>query len=188
MKLKLNDLMKYLIIILMVVFTFSFFYSCKSEKNVKADLIVKNGLIYKNGSNVPYTGKEKAKVYKRTIEYDVVNGKKNGEFKILFLNGKPEMIGQMVDNSNEGLWKYFYPNAQVESEGNFKNNMVDGRWTWYYENGSLKEEGKYLKGKREGEWISYKKDGSISEKKIFKDGNEVSTNSIKNLKSKKLPY
>ena len=180
-----NDSIKSQIIFLIVVIIFSSFYSCKSEKNVKGDLIVKNGLIYKFGSNVPFTGKERAKVYKRTIEYDVVNGKKNGEFKILFLNGKPEMIGQMVDNSNEGLWKYFYPNAQVESEGNFKNNMLEGKWIWYYENGSLKEEGNYIKGKREGEWISYKEDGSIFEKKIFKDGNEVSTNSIKNLKSKK---
>ena len=165
--------MKYVIYFFVLIFIMSFFNACKSERKDNHKLIVKNGLIYQAGSDVPYTGKETAKVFKRTIEYDVLNGKKSGEFKILFLNGKPEILGQMVDNSNEGLWKYFYPNSKLESEGNFKNNMADGKWSWYYDNGSLKEEGHYVKGKREGEWISYKQDGKISEKKIFKNGNEV---------------
>ncbi len=156
-----------------ILLSISFFYSCKSEKFKKGDLVIINGLIYKAGSNAPFTGKERAIVKNKIMEYDVVNGKKSGEFKISYLDGKPEMIGNMVDNSNEGLWKYFYPNSQVESEGNFKNNMVDGKWTWYYDNGILKEEGNFVKGKREGKWISYGKEGNISEQKIFKNGEEV---------------
>ena len=177
--------MKYLIYSFTIFIVLFFLNSCKSKQDDKNILITKNGLIYKYGSSVPFSGKEIARVKQRTIVYDVVNGKKNGEFKILFLNGNPEIIGQMVNNSNEGLWKYFYPNSQIENEGNFKNNMADGKWTWFYDNGSLKEEGNYVNGKREGEWISYQKDGKVSEKKIFNNGTEVKTFAgvkIKNLK------
>ncbi len=167
--------MKYATYFFIIVLVLSFFEACKNQQNEKSILIIKNGLIYKTGSSVPFTGREIARVKQRTIIYDVLDGKKTGEFKILFLDGKPEIIGQMVNNSNEGLWKYFYPNSQIENEGNFKNNMVEGKWIWYYEDGSLKEVGNYVNGKREGEWISYKEDGKILEKKTFKDGKEVQT-------------
>ena len=41
-------------------------------------------------------------------------------FKISYSEGKPQIVGQMVNDKNEGHWKYYYESLQVESEGNFK--------------------------------------------------------------------
>ncbi|MDR3627236.1 MAG: hypothetical protein P4L45_10410 [Ignavibacteriaceae bacterium] len=144
--------------------------SCTKNKNNRTDLIKMNGLLYKSGSNVPYTGREKAVLKGRIIEYDVVNGVKQGEMKISYLEGKPQISGQMVNNKNEGHWKYFYENSQVESEGDFKNDMPQGLWVWYFQDGKVREKGEYVSGKRDGKWLTYEENGKISVVKKFKDG------------------
>lgn len=146
--------------------------SCKKKPN-GSKLVTKNGLIYKEGSTEPYTGKEKVKVSDRIMEYEVVNGKKEGEFRIYYLDGKPQIVGQMVNNKNEGLWKYYYDSAQLESEGNFKNDMPEGEWNWYFIDGKLRETGSYTSGLREGKWLSYNETGAVISEKYFADGKEI---------------
>jgi antitoxin component YwqK of YwqJK toxin-antitoxin module len=147
--------------------------SCTKKQNNAAGLVKINGLLYKSGSNVPYTGREKARVSDRIIEYDVSNGVKNGEFKILYSDGKPQIVGQMVNGKNEGVWKYYYVNSAIESEGSFKDDMPDGVWTWYYQDGKVREQGKYVSGKKNGNWITYEASGKISIENKFKDGKIV---------------
>jgi len=142
----------------------------KAEGN---KLVTKNGIIYKEGSNVPYSGKEKVTVSDRIMEYNIVNGKKEGIFKIYYMDGNPQIVGQMINNKNDGLWKYFYDSQQLESEGNFKNDIPEGAWTWYFMDGKLKEHGSYSSGLREGKWISYNETGSVISEKYFEDGKEV---------------
>lgn len=150
------------------------FYSCaKKQEEKRTDLIKVKGLLYKSGTNVPYTGREKAKVSGRIIEYDVVNGIKNGAFKVSYSEGKPQIIGQVVNDKNEGLWKYYYENSQVESEGIFKNDIPEGKWTFYYADGKVKENGNYVSGKRDGVWLSYAEDGKLTRKKEFINGDSV---------------
>ncbi len=169
------------IFLFVFLLTFISISSCgKEEKKSREDLIFMNGLLYKKGSKIPFTGKEKAKIEDRILEYDVLDGIKTGEFKISYLDGKPQIVGQLVNNSNEGLWKYYYTNSQMESEGNFKNNLPDGKWTWYYMDGKLKEYGNFISGKREGRWTSLNEDGKIVEQKVFKDGKDI--NAVKDSK------
>jgi hypothetical protein len=149
------------------------FSSCAKKQNNRTDLVKKNGLLYKSGGITPYTGREKAQVSGRIIEYDVVKGMKNGNFKVSYSEGKPQIIGQVVNDKNEGFWKYFYENSQVESEGNFKNDIPEGNWTFYYFDGKVKENGNYVLGKRDGKWISYEENGKIADEKHFKDGEAV---------------
>jgi antitoxin component YwqK of YwqJK toxin-antitoxin module len=144
--------------------------SCSQKKNNRTDLIKINGLLYKSGSNVPYTGREKVALKGRIIEYDVVNGVKQGEMKISYSEGKPQISGQMANNKNEGHWKYFYENSQVESEGDFKNDMPQGLWVWYFQNGKVREKGNYVSGKRDGKWLTYEESGKIAVVKKFKGG------------------
>jgi len=150
--------------------------SCSKKQTNTNNLVKRNGLLYKSGSNVPYSGREKSKVLNRIIEYDVVNGVKQGEMKIYYSEGKLQIAGQMVNNKNEGLWKYYYENFQVESEGNFKNDIPVGMWTWYYLDGKVKEKGNYVSGKRDGKWITYSDSGKSSVVKNFKDGELVTKN------------
>jgi len=144
--------------------------SCAKKENNKIDLVNKNGLLCRPGSNVPFTGRENARLSGRIIEYDVVEGIKNGDFKILYSDGNPQIVGQMVNNKNEGIWKYYYENLRLESEGNFKNDIAEGKWIWYYLDGKLKEQGSYVSGKRDGTWEIYDENGKISAEKKFKNG------------------
>jgi len=132
--------------------------SCGDDTSGGA-LVQKNNLLYREGSNVPFTGKEKAKLNNKVIEYDVVNGIKHGEFKLYFENGYLEMKGQLDSNKNTGKWQYFYPSGGIESEGYFVDDKPEGRWVWYFEGGKVKEEGSFNKGKRVGWWKQYDEKG-----------------------------
>jgi antitoxin component YwqK of YwqJK toxin-antitoxin module len=147
--------------------------SCTKKENSKIDLVKINGLLCRPGSNTPFTGREKAKLQNRIIEYNVVDGIRNGDFKILYSEGKPQIVGQMVNDKNEGLWKYYYENHQIESEGNFKNDLADGQWIWYFSDGKLREQGNFIAGKRDGKWITYEENGRVSAEIKFKDGELV---------------
>lgn len=141
--------------------------SCKKPDAPLPEITIKDGLIYKQGEPKAYSGVIKDTVEGKIIEYNVIEGKKSGEFKTYFKNGQLEMIGQIKENLNQGKWTYYYQNGQVESEGIFKDDLPDGTWKWYYENGNLKEEGVYAEGNREGRWVIYDVNGKMSEEKLF---------------------
>lgn len=152
-------------------------FACSHKENKTNRLVVNNGLLYQKDSTKPFTGREIGNVQDKKIEYDVVNGMKTGEFKVLYTNGNVQMAGKMVNNMNEGLWKYFYNNSQLESEGNFIDDLPEGKWRWFYNNGALKEQGFYSKGKRNGKWIMYGESGNIAKVLNFTDG--VEKNEVK---------
>lgn len=129
----------------------------------------KSGLIYNSNNNELYTGTviDTGDV---VIEFEVVNGKKNGAFKTYYFNGQLEKSGYMVNDYNVGKWTYYYPNGQISTEGNFKNDMAEGKWISYYENGNKMCEGLFKNGKQEYEWIYYYENGQIINILCFKDG------------------
>lgn len=133
----------------------------------RSDLVLKDNLLYKKDSQVPFTGHEKAKVNDNIIEYDVKDGYKHGEFKLYDIDGNILMDGQLDSNRNVGKWQYFYEDGTVESEGNFKYDHPDGKWTWYYSDGQMKEEGLYSNGTRIGIWRQYTTDGKIYNQKNY---------------------
>ncbi|MGB5288292.1 MAG: hypothetical protein WBN42_07345 [Ignavibacteriaceae bacterium] len=143
------------------------FISCGKEEIPKSSLIIKDNLLYKRDSNVPFTGREKALVQDKIIEYDVKDGYKHGEFKIFNLDGILEINGQLDSNRNIGKWQYYYSNGNLESEGNFDYDLPDGKWFWYYPDGKKKEEGFYNKGKRIGIWYQYDSGGKTILEKNF---------------------
>lgn len=145
---------------------------CETKKPI-GELIVKDGLIYSSESGKPFNGVVKDKVLERTIEYRVVNGVKEGEFKVYFSNGQIEMAGNMKANMNEGKWSYYYPGGQLESEGIFKNDLPEAKWIWYHQNGKLKEEGEYRSGKRTGRWVMYDSTGNIIMEETFINGEKL---------------
>lgn len=140
--------------------------SCKKQKNdriARSNILIekKNGLIYQQKSEKPYTGIIIDTLDNKIMEYNVKDGFKNGLFKISRLGGKIEMAGNMIDDKNEGEWKYYFPNGQLESIGNFENDKPSGKWIFYYATGNKKEEGKFKEGKREGKWIEYDSTGIV---------------------------
>jgi len=154
------QLIKYfslLLVLFLVVIT-----ACGKEELPKSSLVVKNNLLYKMGSDVPFTGREKALVENKIIEYDVKDGLKHGEFRIYSEEGNVEIQGQLDSNRNVGKWQYFYPNGEIESEGYFNLDRPDGKWIWNYPDGKRKEEGVYINGNRVGMWYQYDNNGKVT--------------------------
>lgn len=169
-------------VFLVLVFLISLInVSCDKEDTPKSSLIIKDNLLYKRDSNVPFTGREKAIVQDKIIDYEVKDGYKHGKFRIYNLDGTLEISGQLDSNRNVGKWQYFHPNGVIESEGNFDYDLPQGKWFWYYPDGKKKEEGTYEKGKRVGIWYQYDRDGKVNLEKNFdlEDSLNVPQNSIK---------
>ncbi len=144
-----------------IVFFSIVFFACDKEEVPKSSLVIKDNLLYKRGSNVPFTGREKALVENKIIEYDVKDGIKHGKIRIYSEDGNIEIKGQIDSNRNVGKWQYFYPNGELESEGHFNLDSPDGKWIWNYPDGKKKEEGVYINGNRVGMWYQYDNNGKI---------------------------
>ena len=86
-----------------------------------ADLVKRNGLIYKKFTDVPFTGK--------------VTGNQQGSVK----NGK-----------EEGAWAYYFSNGHLLAKGNYKNRKLEGVWISYNEDGTVRKKytGTFKNGKK----------------------------------------
>lgn len=153
---KLKPVYAILFILLSLIFS-----SCNEAEQPKSSLVVKDNLLYKRGSDVPFTGIEKALVEGKILEYEVKDGYKHGFFRIYSEDGIPEIQGQLDSNRNVGKWQYFFPNGEIESEGYFNLDQADGKWIWKYPDGKIKEEGEYDNGTRIGIWLTYDHSGKI---------------------------
>ncbi|MGB5530084.1 MAG: hypothetical protein WBQ32_08940 [Ignavibacteriaceae bacterium] len=139
------------------ILTAFLFYNPSVNHNVgKKIILINDGLIYQKGESHPFTGRILDTLQKKIIiEYDVVNGLKNGEFFLSTLDGIHTVYGFINNKKNVGTWQYYYDDGQLECTGNFNDDKPTGKWVWYYQNGVKKSEGIYIKGKPEGKWIQY---------------------------------
>jgi len=120
-----------------------------------------NGLFYQAGTNELYSGMI-IDTIDVIIEFQVVNGIKNGSFKTYFLTGQLEKEGYIENDKNEGEWKYYYENGQLEVIGSFKENLANDQWVSYYNNGNIKIIGIYKNGKQFGAWKYYDSNGELN--------------------------
>lgn len=151
-----------------------FLSSCKDE--VKHEVVIDlSTKIMDPVSGYPFTGTVTDTIEGMIVTYGVIEGVKNGSFKIFYTDGSPQIEGVVKNNKNEGLWKYYYPNLQVESEGMFKNDRPDSKWIWYYPDGEIREIGFFSSGLKEGKWTLYDKDGNITKEITFVNDQIVNT-------------
>ena len=152
-----------LLILLFVPITFLSCSKSESKSNMSSPLVLRNGLLFKDSlSTTPFTGRNKSKMLDQTIEYDVVDGIKSGDFIIYHKNGKVQMQGTMTNNLNIGEWKYYRIDGTLETIGTFENDTPSGKWQWYYQGGKVAEEGFFNKGLRDGEWKDYDTTGKLA--------------------------
>jgi antitoxin component YwqK of YwqJK toxin-antitoxin module len=75
----------------------------------------------------------------------------------------------------DGNAKSWFENGQKWMDYTHWNDKRDGPLVWWYENGQKRQEGNYKGGMRFGEWTYYQEDGKILYRKIFRDGQPIST-------------
>ena len=147
--------------------------SCSDSVRKKNQNINIDSIIYKPGTNEPFNGTWKGETDSIKLEFDVVNGKKEGNFRVYYPNGKIQISGKMKNNRNTGEWKYFYENGNLESSGFFVNDVPDGKWLWYYPDETLKQIGYYRSGKRDSLWKTYDSTGVLIDSTIIKNDTTV---------------
>ena len=158
---------------LLIISSLFFSAACNQYHTNQNIEIKEDGLIYKVGQDDPYTGRILDTLENKVLEYDVVNGMKNGEFRVSSVEGIVTVYGSIEDNRNIGEWKYYYLNEQLESIGNFKNDYPHGKWVWYYSDGSIKEKGTFLNGNRTGTWYRYSWDGILLSITMYDKGEKI---------------
>jgi uncharacterized protein len=97
-------------------------------------------------------------------------GKKEGEWKYLYANGKVKSSGKYSNNLETGKWNFFYENGKTEQTGVFKQGKADGLWQWYYSDGNLKREEEFYEGKAEGLYMEYDTAGQVIVNGKYFDG------------------
>jgi hypothetical protein len=158
-------LKKLLVLLTISILIFSCGVKEKKENAEKLSkpLVFRDSLLYADSTtNIPFTGRYKSKALGNFIEFDVKDGKKDGDFFIYFPNKKIQISGKFKNDKNVGEWKYYRSDGSLESAGIFENGLPNGKWAFYFENGKLSEEGTILKGNKEGEWKIYNDSGKVS--------------------------
>jgi antitoxin component YwqK of YwqJK toxin-antitoxin module/tetratricopeptide (TPR) repeat protein len=85
----------------------------------------------------------------------VVNGKKEGKYKVLDTNGNMTSELNFANDELEGLQKYYDYKGKLTEEKNFSNGKVDGKRTVYYNNGTIELVENYKNDLLEGISTSY---------------------------------
>ena len=129
--------MKPLILIAIAILAVGCGKEPKPEGVSVEELEPREGLLYRIGSDIPYTGKS---------------------FE-LYPNGKLEEIFTFKDGIPNGLMKKWYMNGQKQAEVNFKDGKPDGLETYWYETGEKMSEVTYKDGRPvDGSEKSFEKD------------------------------
>jgi antitoxin component YwqK of YwqJK toxin-antitoxin module len=150
----------------------------KPHDGLSTPLVFRNGLYYADStSTTPFTGRNRSQMMDQTIEYDVVNGVREGDFIIYYPNNKIQMIGKLSNNKNVGEWKYYFINGELESVGQYVDDKPSGSWKWYSPGEKLLEEGNFVDGKKDGVWKNYDSLGVLRIIRTYKQ--EVLVDSLK---------
>ena len=124
------------------------------------DLVERDGLFYKEFTDVPFTGE----ITEQRIQGTVRNGKRDGIWVEYHSNGQLWRKETWKDGTRDGPWFLYHKNGQLWIKRIFKDGVKDGPFIRYYENGQLRSKGAYKGGEKEDDWVYYSSDGSVLEK------------------------
>lgn len=89
------------------------------------------------------------------METNFVEGKKEGECKLYFENGKLNEVRSYRNNEMNGTWLTFNNLGVKVAEASYDNGKKDGNWFVWDDEGNLKYELCYKDGEKTGVWKSY---------------------------------
>jgi antitoxin component YwqK of YwqJK toxin-antitoxin module len=106
-------------------------------------------------NNKPYTGVVYEMLQGRIdLEYEVVNGVKEGIETAFYPDGKIQSVSQYVGNLLDGPLVSYYKNGAVEEKAMFEKGVCI-RSTSYDENGQVTEEHIISEESPEYSWLTY---------------------------------
>ncbi len=121
-----------------------------------------NPIIEKIGETYPN------KQPKQIDYYQTKDGKQvKVEEKTFYEDGKLKMEGEILNDKRDGEWKAYFDNGKLQSEGFFKEDKRTGISKVYYENGKLRYEGAYANDNKIGHWKFYNEQGKLVKEEDF---------------------
>ena len=113
------------------------------------DFTLKGGKLFKDGSNVPFTGWyaqfDDLGEPRMLCTFD--NGKKNGFTYLWDSNGTRRFQGEYLNNAKNGQFLEWNTNGIQISEKNYKNNQLSGEYQLWYDSGKIKMDAIFEGGK-----------------------------------------
>lgn len=98
---------------------------------------------------------------------------KQGLWKEFYETGELKSIGKYINGKKIGDWKYYFSNGKTEQAGVYiKNGKPDGEWVWYYSDGDTLMVQNYSEGLLNGRFIEYSDSGTFVAKGQYIDGFE----------------
>jgi antitoxin component YwqK of YwqJK toxin-antitoxin module len=67
-----------------------------------------------------------------------VNGKQEGDYRLLYKNGQPFLQCKFSNNMRNGFCLSYYRNGRVEMEAGYKNSLRHGEWKFYNNKGGYR--------------------------------------------------
>ena len=119
------------------------------------------GYIYEKVSKVDKKGCKE--------EYMERYGKKEGEYKMWYPNGKIWAQCYYKEGKLEGEFKWWYDNGQLMFQWYYKEGKRDGEWKLWGDNGKLRSQRYYKEDKLDGECKLWDEQGELISHKIFKN-------------------
>jgi antitoxin component YwqK of YwqJK toxin-antitoxin module len=76
-------------------------------------------------------------------------------------SGKIESTGNMVNGKKQGEWKWFFENGKISLQGKYFTDKEEGEWVWFHTNGIPFAIGYFVDGTPLGNWKRYNKFGKL---------------------------
>lgn len=150
--------------LLLALILFNYIFNKNNEEGeiYEMSLVLNNGLIFIEGETNPFTGRIQGTLSTNLVlEFNVVNGVKNGQYLLFNAQGKLVVSGWTENNKNSGTWEYYYDDGQLRCTGDYKDDEQSGKWIWYQSNGLKECEGSFLNGSMHGKFIKYDDKGDL---------------------------
>ena len=134
----------------------------KDKESDEACIILNNDLLFIEGEILPFTGRIQDTLSNNLIvEFNVVNGVKDGQYLVFNSYGKLVVSGCIKQNKNTGTWEHYYDNGQLRCIGSYQDDKQSGKWIWYQRNGLKECEGTFLNGSMQGKFLKYNDNGDV---------------------------
>lgn len=154
-----------------------FLTACSDGKQEITRLVERNGLMYQQNSNTPFTGTfTEYSVYgqdRKRAETSYKNGKKDGLYILWSQTGQIASQANFKDGVQNGTETIWYLNGVKGGEGEFADGKKHGPWTEWYTNGRKWKQGSYLNGAKDGVWTEWSEDGGSTTRTTYRNGKPV---------------
>ena len=121
-------------------------------ERVRAELDLRDGILYIRGEDVPFTGKlvEDYGRDARKLAIGIRDGKADGLSRGWFEDGQPEIEETFLDGVSNGVRTRWYPGGTKKSTATIRDGVIVGSYVTWHDNGQKAAEVDMVDGQPHG--------------------------------------